>query len=205
MFPYYQPTETELLICDLYQALNINHPHEIDIDLIAALWGADIFYYEGRAKSHWEDLGSVIFLNKNDLPEKQREDFFHELCHIVRHEGHQDELPGLFVELQETQAYHFMLFASMPFYLLPDPFGMTWPEYIGLLAEEFHVSIEAANARAEQIVARLDEEYYYHKTDIDLMKSKIKIAESVHRSGRKKHFHESRRLLRQLHNQACSF
>ncbi|MFW9331811.1 ImmA/IrrE family metallo-endopeptidase [Paenibacillus polymyxa] len=205
MFPYYQPTETELLICDLYQTLNINHPHEIDIDLISALWGADIVYYDGRAKSYWEDLGSVIFLNKDDPPEKQRVVFFHELCHIVKHEGHQDVLPGLFVELQETQAYHFMLFASMPYYLLPDPLEMIWSEYIGLLAEEFHVSLEVAAARAEQIIARLDEEYYYHRNDIALTKSKIKIALSVHRFGRKKLSQESEHMLRQLDNQVCSF
>ncbi|WP_205412010.1 hypothetical protein [Paenibacillus sp. O199] len=39
MLPYYDPTNTELLICDLYQLLEINHQHELDIDQIAALWG----------------------------------------------------------------------------------------------------------------------------------------------------------------------
>ncbi|WP_063564871.1 hypothetical protein [Paenibacillus sp. O199] len=71
---------------------------------------------------------------------QQRADFFHELAHIVRHEGHQDELPGLFVDLQEYTV-NLRLIASMPFYLLPTTLEMTESEYIGLLAKEFRVPI----------------------------------------------------------------
>ncbi|MDQ0658808.1 ImmA/IrrE family metallo-endopeptidase [Paenibacillus sp. W2I17] len=206
MLPYYEPTDTELLICDLYQVLGINHPHELDIDQIASLWGADIIYYNGKPKSHWEGWGSVIFLNKDDPVTQQRADFFHELAHIVRHEGHQDDMPELFLDLQEIQAYNFRLIASMPYYLLPTPLEMTWSEYIGLLAEEFKVPIELAADRAEQIASRLHEEYHTYREDIDFMKNKIQIAVALFRSTQPKQpSKESIRLLRQLKNQISGF
>lgn len=206
MLPYYEPTDTELLICDLYQILNIDHPHELDIDQIATLWGADIFYYNGKPKSHWEGWGSVIFLNKDASAIQQRADFFHELAHIVRHEGHQDDMPELFLDLQEIQAWNFRLIASMPYYLLPTPLEMTWSEYIGLLAEEFRVPIELAADRAEQIASRLHEEYHTYREDVELMKDKINMAVSLFRSTQKKQpSNETRRLLRQLNTQINGF
>ncbi|OMF17006.1 hypothetical protein BK131_03240 [Paenibacillus amylolyticus] len=202
MLPYYEPTDTELLICDLYQILDIRHPHELDIDQISNLWGADIIYYNGKPKSHWEDWGSVIFLDKYTSVEQQRADFFHELAHIVRHEGHQDDLPELFVDLQEIQASNFRLIASIPYYLLPTPLDMTWSEYIGLLSEEFRVPIKLAADRAEQIASRLHEEYHSYREDVELMKDKIKMAVSLFRSSQPKPpSKESIRLLQQLKNQ----
>ncbi|WP_426332648.1 ImmA/IrrE family metallo-endopeptidase [Paenibacillus silvae] len=206
MLPYYEPTEIELLICDLYQVFGINHPYELDIDLIASIWGADIIYYNGKPKAHWEDWGSVIFLNKNSSLKQQRSDFFHELAHIVRHEGNQDDLPELFVDLQEIQASNFCLIASMPYYLLPTPLDMTWSEYIGLLSEEFRVPIEVAADRAEHIASRLHEEYHRHREDIELTKDKIQIAVSLFRSSQPKSpSKETLRLLKQLKKQINAF
>ncbi|PRA05779.1 hypothetical protein CQ043_12510 [Paenibacillus sp. MYb63] len=189
------------MICDLYQVFGINHPHELDIDLIASIWGADIIYYNGKPKSHWEDWGSVIFLNKDTSLIQQRADFFHELAHIVRHEGHQDELPKLFVDLQEIQASNFRLMASMPFYLLPTPLDMTWAEYIGLLSEEFRVPIELAADRAEQIASRLHEEYHSYREDIDATISAMKISAALYQSKSTHTSSETERLLLQLQNQ----
>ncbi|MDN4078155.1 ImmA/IrrE family metallo-endopeptidase [Paenibacillus polymyxa] len=186
MIPYYRPTENELLICDLYQTLNINYPHELDIDQIAALWGADIVYYEGKPHAFWNEEGSVIFLNNSDSIPKQRSDFFHELSHIVQHEGDQGNLPGLFVDLQETQAWHFSLIASMPHYLLPVPLEMTKDVYVRLLADEFHVPQELAADRVEQIVSRLHDDYYYQRENVELLKSKIQIAVAFQRLNSKR-------------------
>ncbi|MDO7908473.1 ImmA/IrrE family metallo-endopeptidase [Paenibacillus sp. JX-17] len=198
MLPYYKPTDTEYLICDLYQTLDINHPHEMDIELIAALWGADIIYYKGKPKAHWDEYGSVIFLNQFDSSLKQRADFFHELGHIARHEGHQDDLPDLYVELQELQSWHFALISAIPYYLLPTPLEMTWSEYVGLLAEEFRVPVEFAAERVDQISSRLDEEYHYYREDTDLMRSKIESAVLMFRSRPPGPSQETTRLLTQL-------
>ncbi|MDQ0719754.1 Zn-dependent peptidase ImmA (M78 family) [Paenibacillus sp. W4I10] len=198
MLPYYEPTETELLICDLYQAFGIKHPYELDIDLIASIWGADIIYYNGKPKSHWEDWGSVIFLNKNTSLKQRRADFFHELAHIVRHEGNQDDLPELFVDLQEIQASNFCLIASIPYYLLPTPLDMTWSEYIGLLSEEFRVPIVLAADRAEQITSRFHEEYHSYREDVDAAISAMQISAALYNSKTAKSSSEAERLLQQL-------
>lgn len=171
MLPYYQPSETELLICDLYQAFGIEHAHELDIDLISTIWGVDIIYYDGKPCSHWDDEINIILLNALDTSEQQRADFFHELCHIAKHEGNQDDLPDLFVELQEIQAAHFQLIAAMPYYLLPAPLGercCCWNEYIGLLAETFRVPIELAVRRAGHIESRFHREWFFYKNIMKL-------------------------------------
>lgn len=163
ILPFYQPTETELFICDLYQTLNIQHPHEMDIDLIAAVWGVDIAYYVGRPCSYWDKAGGLILLNKNVPLERSRADFFHELCHIAKHEGNQDDMPELFRDLQELQAAQFQLIAAMPCYLLPEPTEWIWNHYIGLLADTFRVPIDLAVRRAAQIECRFHIDYYRHR------------------------------------------
>lgn len=161
MLPYYQPSETEVLICDLYQAFGIEHAHELEIDLIAAIWGADVVYYSGRPCTVWDDSSAVILLNKSASARENRKSFFHELCHIAKHVGRQEELPDLFVELQEIQAAQFQIIAAMPYYLFPEPTRWVWSEYIGLLADTFQVPIELAIRRAQHIESRFHEKYYY--------------------------------------------
>lgn len=92
MLRWYNPTDTELLICDLYHAFGIHTPEQLDIDHVAAIWGIDVHYYPGRPFTQWDDDGAVILLTKGAVAEENRAAFFHELCHPVKHEGYQEEL-----------------------------------------------------------------------------------------------------------------
>lgn len=160
MLSLYQPTETELWLSDLYQAFGIHYSHELDLDTVCMIWGIDIVYYSGKPFTQWDEAGAVVMLNELATPEENRSIFYHELCHIVKHVGSQDELPQMFVELQEMQAAKFQLVAAMPYYLLPEPAAtVTWHEYAGLLASEFSVTCELAYRRAQQIESRLSASY----------------------------------------------
>lgn len=153
----YQPSEIEEIVSDLYQNFGIESPCQMDIDFIASIWGVEVWHYPFPAQSIWNDDHSIICLNTMTAIEKRRADFFHELGHIVRHEGHQEGLHPLFVELQEWQANRFQLIAAMPYYLLPDPVH-TWNEYAGVLADTFRVPVTMALRRVATIKARLQPE-----------------------------------------------
>jgi len=159
---WYNPTETEILICDLYHTFGIKTPEELDIDLVAMIWGIDVHHYPGRPFTQWNDEGAVIMLTKGASEEENRAAFFHELCHPVKHEGYQEELPTLFKELQEIQANHFQLISAMPITLLPDPEPL-WNEYAQTLSEAFHVPINLAERRINQLVNRMSQEYLYYR------------------------------------------
>lgn len=162
MLRWYNPTETELLISDLYHAFGIRNPEDMDIDLISTIWGVDIEYYTGRPFTEWSDDGAVIFLTKGACEKDNRAAFFHELCHPAKHEGFQDDLPLLFRELQEIQANSFQIVSAMPFYLLPNPEPL-WDEYAEILAETFRVPFELAERRVGHIINRMDQDYLFFR------------------------------------------
>jgi Zn-dependent peptidase ImmA (M78 family) len=76
------------------------------------------------------------FLNKDAPVIQQRADFFHELAHIVRHEGDQDDMPELFMDLQEVQAANFRLIASR----LHEEYH-TYREDVELMKSKFQMAV----------------------------------------------------------------
>ncbi|OWA36736.1 hypothetical protein B9G55_01255 [Saccharibacillus sp. O16] len=151
----YSPSETEELVCDLYQLHGIKHAAQLDLDLIASIWDAEIWQYPFPSQSIWESGENIICLNTLSDPRQRRAEFFHELGHIARHVGSQAGLHQLFIELQEWQADRFQLVAAMPYYLLPDPVR-TWEQYVAVLAETFRVPYTVAQRRVHSIQARID-------------------------------------------------
>lgn len=79
----------------------------------------------------------------------------HELCHLLRHAGNQTTLPQPFVQYQEEDAELFVLYASLPFFMikelnLPPDHGQA----IKQISSAFSVSMEQARKRYEQILRR---------------------------------------------------
>lgn len=165
MLSKYIPTETERYICDIYHHLHIKEPHDIDINAIGAYFNIDICYYSGRPKAVWHDNCGIILLSNSCSLGENRLIFFHELAHILRHVGHQDELPKMFRDLQEQQASTFQRYAAMPYYLLTpylnDSHSRT--ECINALAGNFHVTHKMASERLEQIKRRIESYEYQEK------------------------------------------
>ncbi|RWZ60871.1 ImmA/IrrE family metallo-endopeptidase [Halobacillus fulvus] len=85
----------------------------------------------------------------------QREQFFHELCHAIRHVGKQTMMPDAFRELQERDARHFTLYAALPYHMIKE-YDLNDPELIERWAYDFNVSFELCEERLEQIKRRSD-------------------------------------------------
>ncbi len=102
----------------LYQSLKIYHPTQIDIQEIARM--VDIcLRFETAEPYHYVsgDFRAIIIDSRIPFQE-QREQFFHELCHILLHSGIQSTLPDTFRNLQERDAKNFTLYALTPYHML---------------------------------------------------------------------------------------
>ena len=178
MLDLYQTTPLEEWIESRYQHIGIHSPDDLDIDSIAHSFGVDVFYMPGaKEEAIWDDDNAAIFLNSDKSVPEIREVFFHELCHPLRHAGDQLMLPGIFRELQETQAKQFQLYAAMPFFMIK---GIKFPPYkneaIGLLANLFRVTPQFAKRRLEQIQRRIYEAKN-HQEFVDLLQSRYRKAD----------------------------
>ncbi|WP_408009090.1 ImmA/IrrE family metallo-endopeptidase [Pseudalkalibacillus sp. A8] len=85
---------------------------------------------------------------------QQREQFFHELCHAVRHAGRQSIMPYSFYELQERDARHFTLYASLPTHMIND-YNLSNPAIIDQWSRDFKIPKKVCVERLEKIKSRI--------------------------------------------------
>jgi Zn-dependent peptidase ImmA (M78 family) len=156
-FQHYRQSDLELWISKIYQENGIQYASDINIERIAGIFQIDLRYYSGQPFAHWDDESgeAYIFLNSYMTESQRRESFFHELCHPLQHAGCQNNMPPLFKELQEIQAAHFQLYASMPLFMLEEFWSVSPSVLIKILSEEFQLSEAFVIRRFEQIQARI--------------------------------------------------
>ncbi|MBR0627371.1 MULTISPECIES: ImmA/IrrE family metallo-endopeptidase [Bacillus] len=97
-----------------YHQINIKNPSELDLLDIA---------YRSNLKVEFLNISSryyagTIIIDNRLSPQEQWQDFGHELCHALRHEGNQLIMPPLFRELQEMQAKRFAYKFCIPTFML---------------------------------------------------------------------------------------
>lgn len=199
MLSLYESTPLEKWIESRYQSIGVLSPTDLDIDAIAYSFGADVFYMPAaKEEAIWDEETAAIFLNSDKPEEEIREAFFHELCHPLRHSGNQLMLPGIFRELQETQAKQFQLYAAMPFFMVKE---IKLPPYkneaIGLLAQQFRVTPPFARRRLEQIERRIYEAKS-RRVFVQQLQSQYSKADPANWTD------ETRRILQQLNRQLIS-
>lgn len=114
----YLTTALEDWVTAFYFRLKIQHPRQINIDYIARK--REIFLHRKKMPAFHEIHGRYqgITIDCRASVEQQREMFFHELCHILRHSGIQSMMPTAFRELQEQDAMHFTLYAAIPAHMI---------------------------------------------------------------------------------------
>ncbi|MCP1124601.1 ImmA/IrrE family metallo-endopeptidase [Bacillus sp. 3103sda1] len=114
----YQTTLLEDWITAFYRNLGIWKPSDLCIDKIAHQ--CNIILLKETVESYYitNDYMQMIVIDSRLCKEKQREVFFHELCHVLRHAGMQGMMPPAFRELQEWDAVHFTKYAAIPAHML---------------------------------------------------------------------------------------
>ncbi|NRQ56084.1 ImmA/IrrE family metallo-endopeptidase [Brevibacillus sp. HD1.4A] len=160
----YKMTPLEEWITAKYLEHSICLPEDLEINRVADVFGGEITYLRTRSHARWEDDGTSDFMiildSRLDEP-SARSEFFHELCHPLRHVGDQKMLPKAFRDLQETQASLFQQYAAIPFFMVQDLDIPVYEKDIPLyLAHVFNVPVSLANRRFNQIKGRISQEEY---------------------------------------------
>lgn len=157
MLNLYSKTPIERWLENFYRENSIHSPADLDIYVIAEALNIVIKDSPGPDRAIWDDEHkiAIIFLHTNRTSIEKREIFFHELCHPIRHCGTQENMYSEeFLLMQEEQAEQFQLYASMPFFMV-SKYCHQNDHLAATLANEFHVSIELARSRLEQIESRI--------------------------------------------------
>lgn len=150
MLTNYYTTALEEWVTNFYNRLKVVHPKQLKIEYIAKIYDLHIinkpcpsFYLvNGRFRS--------ITLDSRESSEMQREMFFHEFAHILRHSGIQSMLPAAFQELQEWDARHFTLYAAIPHHMLKFV-DFDDPYFINQMTSLFKVTPQLCEERIEQV------------------------------------------------------
>lgn len=156
MFRRYKMTSLEEFLELTYEEAGIIYPDQITVEELAYRLNVWVHYrpFTSRAMEAVSGKYSML-LDSRIPPDKQRLDFLHELCHLLRHAGNQMSLPESFTRMQEAEAEHFVLYASMPLSMikrieLPDRRN----EAIQSLSHTFGVPLSLAKCRVDQIQRR---------------------------------------------------
>ncbi|MGG5252141.1 ImmA/IrrE family metallo-endopeptidase [Neobacillus sp. SM06] len=147
----YNPFPLDSWVSRLYKEMGIYKPEDIDIRKIASKLDIHLLYSEKRSFANEEDNFKLINLNKFLDEIKQREIFFHELAHILRHEGYQYKLMApAFRALQEWEANRFTRYAAIPYHMLH---YVDWnsPSLVKDMSEMFKVSEDLCEYRVNQV------------------------------------------------------
>ncbi|MEB1806338.1 MAG: ImmA/IrrE family metallo-endopeptidase [Bacillaceae bacterium] len=156
MLKYYYTTPLEDWVHTLYERNGIYSTEDLDEEIIAD--SLNILLSNSESESHYivTDFFNMIVVDSRLSYGEQREVFFHELCHVLRHSGRQTMMPNAFRELQEAQTKNFQLYATMPFSMIRN---LVLPNYeteiIAFLSDRFKVSYNLAALRLEQIKRRV--------------------------------------------------
>lgn len=146
----YNSTALEDWIVNRYAKLHIHVPKDIDIKQLA--YHHSIFIHYKPMPSRYDVYGRYrgIVLDERSSIEEQREQFFHELCHILRHVGHQTMMPDAFRELQEWDANRFTMYAVLPYFMVKE-YDFYDDQLIYNLATDFKVTKKLVIKRLDHI------------------------------------------------------
>ncbi|THF78032.1 ImmA/IrrE family metallo-endopeptidase [Cohnella fermenti] len=155
MLRYYKTTPMEQWIENLWRRAGISSPAQLNVDEVAARLNVWVHYLNQSSKAlEWMGMRSIL-LDRRLSRAEQWEDFLHELCHVLRHAGSQALMPQSFLEHQEADANRFVLYASVPSFMLRDAnLPERQSEAADWISSHFGVTHKLAYKRLEQIQRR---------------------------------------------------
>jgi Zn-dependent peptidase ImmA (M78 family) len=155
---HYVETDLERWIEQQYLLFDIHTPHDLSIRRVAEVFQIAVSASNRETKVYHDDEGNhLLFLNSRKAEIEQRAEFFHELCHVIRHTGIQHSFSRSYIELQEIQANQFRLYAAMPYYMIVSRYSemMKTMDITPLMAHDFQLPIWLIHARLDQIIRRI--------------------------------------------------
>ncbi|MEA0552923.1 ImmA/IrrE family metallo-endopeptidase [Lysinibacillus irui] len=111
-------THLEDYVQQFYTRLGITDPTLLHVEEVAFRMGLKFFYWPDKSQALFINGRHYIFLNENQSPQQQWQDFCHELSHVLFHSGDQFHMYPLFREYQEFKANNFMYHACIPTFML---------------------------------------------------------------------------------------
>lgn len=78
------------------------------------MFHVNVFKFPMSARFDVFDGQKYIVIDSRSTIEIQREQFFHELCHVIFHGGHQSDMYDPYRKLLEWEADIFQLYAALP-------------------------------------------------------------------------------------------
>jgi hypothetical protein len=151
----YIPTPLESWVSEKYKRMKILIPSDLSEERIA--WIYNIFFFKKPLPSNSFEHGKFksITIDSRIVPSLQREHFYHEWCHLLRHSGNQNMMPAAFKELQEFDARNFTKYAAIPYHML-FKYDLDDPQIIEHWESDFKVSSELCTERLFNIKRRLE-------------------------------------------------
>lgn len=148
---YYPYTPLEQSIAQLYDALEISQPCQLDLEAIAGKLGIWIHYAPYASQAFERGELRTIVLDSRLAPQEQWQDFGHELCHVLHHAGQQLAMGESFIRFQETKANNFAYQFCVPsFMLLRCELPERESAAASAIAAQFRVTPEFARERLKR-------------------------------------------------------
>ena len=149
MYSRYVTTALEDWVTNLYTRMGIVCPEDIDEAYISMIFDIYLRYQSIPSCSTLLGDFKVIVIDSRLPIQEQRVQFFHELCHILRHVGNQSMMPDAFRQLLEWDAIHFTRYAAIPYHMMMK-YDYRDPDIIKILAEDFRVPEQLCWERVEK-------------------------------------------------------
>ncbi|MFA9459166.1 ImmA/IrrE family metallo-endopeptidase [Halalkalibacter sp. AB-rgal2] len=153
-------TLKEIQVTNMMKEKKIYTIEELSIENLSEVFKVDILYHERKSNCLYDEDFAVIYLDSRLPYYEQRLMFFHELAHVISHEGSQDKLEKEFIDLQEAQANRLALYLSMPRYLF-EPLAINYQS-----VEKLHDLFELPHHAIVQRIASIRREQ--ERTDFHL-------------------------------------
>lgn len=143
---------SEEYVNNMYRAIGIHHPHQLDIEEIAARNKSSVIYLPNAPMR----VENVIILDSRVSDAKRWQDFGHELCHVLWSLGNQITMPMPLEVYQENKSNNFAQYACIPTFMLQN---LNMPAYereaVWMIQEKFGVEREFAEKRLKQYIRNL--------------------------------------------------
>ncbi|RYM02771.1 ImmA/IrrE family metallo-endopeptidase [Sporolactobacillus sp. THM7-7] len=160
----YKPTFIEQWVVNTFVSADIIYPSDLEPDRVARALGIDYSVWPGITCSYRDARGNMFIMeNSNTYGTGFRDQFFHELGHVIRDSGDQLSMPKLYRESQEWDANLFALYAAIPFHMIDFDRGYT----VHSIINEFNVSVELAKKRIDDI---REKTYWEQKRQLETYK-----------------------------------